>query len=128
RGEVRSGLAAAVGYGSGGRDAFRLATRNPDVMALVGFGADVLSGDGSAPMQAVRSLEAPLLLFFGEADALTPPQHIEQVRAALDRAERDHEIVSYAEAGEGFFRETGDGPAAESWTRAIDFLYERLEG
>ena len=35
RGEVRSGLVGVVGFCSGGHDAFMLATRNPDVLALV---------------------------------------------------------------------------------------------
>src|SRR5688572_15014597 len=45
RGEVRSGLCAAVGFGAGGRDTFLLATRNPDVLALVAY-AGSLAPDG----------------------------------------------------------------------------------
>lgn len=133
RGEVRSGLVGAVGYGAGGRDAFLLATRNPDVLALVCYDGPIASEDPSAPINEGASLEAPALLFFGETDHLIPAPEIARLQDQLTRLGKDHEIVAYPGAGHGFSceaRPDGYDPnaAADAWTRAIDFLYERLEG
>src|SRR5438876_11042992 len=57
RGEVRSGLVGAIGFGSGGRDAFLLATRNPDVLALVGYYAPIARDEPFAPIKASGRLQ-----------------------------------------------------------------------
>jgi carboxymethylenebutenolidase len=133
RGEVRSGLVGAVGYGAGGRDAFVLATRNSDVLALVSYYGPIAGQDGSAPIHASAKLEAPALLFYGEDDALIPAAEVERVQSTLDGLGKDNEIVTYPGVGHGFFcdarPEAYDADAAvDAWKRTVDFLYERLEG
>jgi carboxymethylenebutenolidase len=120
RGEVRSGLAGVVGFCSGGRDAFTLATHNPDVMALISFYADA------------ANLQAPSLFVFGGKDHLIPPAQVERVRDTLTELGKDHEILVYPEAGHGFFcdaRPANYDPdaAADAWTKTIDFLYQYLD-
>jgi carboxymethylenebutenolidase len=132
RGEVRSGLVGAVGYGEGGRDAFRLATRNADVLALVCYGAPIASGEQS-PLDASRSMDAPALLVFGEADDATPAADVERVRETLEDLGKDVEVVTYPDAANGFFCDARpdvyDAKATEdAWTRTVDFLYQWLEG
>jgi carboxymethylenebutenolidase len=83
RGEVRSGLVGAIGFGSGGRDAFLLATRNADVLALVSYYAPIARDEPSAPIKASGRLEAPALFFFGEADQVVPADQVDSVRNAL---------------------------------------------
>lgn len=132
RGEVRSGLVGAVGWGSGGRDAFSLATRNLDVLALVAYYGPIAAEDPSAPIQRATKLEAPALLFYGEADHDISSHQIERIRKTLDGLGKDYDIVTYPGADHGFFcaaRPTYDADAAaDAWTRTVDFLYERLEG
>src|SRR5207249_3119928 len=83
RGEVRSGLVGAVGYGAGGRDAFMLAARYPDVLAVISYYGSLAPDDPSAPIQASAKLEAPSLLFFGEADDVISAAEVDRVRDAL---------------------------------------------
>jgi carboxymethylenebutenolidase len=133
RGEVRSGLVAAVGYGAGARDAFRLATRNGDVLALVCYSGPVADDSPSAPIRDAQRLLAPSLLFFGEADDRIPTSHVERVGQVLSSLGKEHEIVSYPGARHGFFcsaraADYAVAAAEEAWTRTVDFLYERLEG
>jgi len=133
RGEVRSGLVGTVGYGAGGRDAFMLATRYPDVLAVVSYYGSIAADEPSAPIHAGAKLEAPALLFFGEGDELIPVAEVNRVTDTLSALGKDWEIVTYADAGHSFFCDaspsTYDPDATtDSWTRAIDFLYERLEG
>ena len=133
RGEVRSGLVGAVGYGAGGRDAFMLATRNPDVLALVCYYGSIAPDNESALIHASANLQAPALFFYGETDSIIPAAEVDRVEDMLTGLGKDHEIVTYPDVGHGFAceaRPEGYDPdaAADSWSRAVDFLYERLEG
>jgi carboxymethylenebutenolidase len=132
RGEVRSGLVGAIGFGSGGRDAFLLATRDPEVLALVCYYGPIARDEPNAPIKAAGRLQAPALLFFGEADQVIPNEQVDAVREALDALGKDYEMVTYPDAGHGFFNPDmarhNPEAAADSWNRTIDFLYERLEG
>ena len=133
RGEVRSGLCAAVGYGAGGRDAFLLAVRNPDVLALVSYAGSIAPDGPASPIEASAKLDAPTLLFFGEADETIPAAEVSRVRETLLKLGKDFDLVTYPDAREGFFCDARpdryDPKAAEdAWTRTVDFLYERLEG
>jgi carboxymethylenebutenolidase len=134
RGEVRSGLCAAVGFGTGGRDAFLLATRNPDVLALVAYAGALTSANGTAaPLDASAKLDAPTLLFFGEADETIPAEEVALVQETLLKQSKDFDVVTYPGAGQGFFCDAQpdryhEESATDAWTRTVDFLYERLEG
>jgi carboxymethylenebutenolidase len=133
RGEVRSGLTGVVGYGEGGRDAFLLATRNADVLAVVAYGGAIAADDPSAPISASPDLQAPALLFVGEEDETTPAADCEYLQKTLDSLGKDYELVSYPGARAGFFCEARNGAYDEkatedAWTRSVDFLYQRLEG
>jgi carboxymethylenebutenolidase len=133
RGEVRSGLVGVVGYGTGGRDAFNLATRNSDVVAVVSYYGSIGADEPSPPLAASASLLAPALLFYGEDDDSIPAAEVQRVQDALTKQGKDFEIVTYPAVGHGFFCDaspnTYDAESADdSWTRAVDFLYQYLEG
>jgi carboxymethylenebutenolidase len=133
RGEVRSGLTGVVGYGEGGRDAFLLATRNTDVLAIVAYGGAIAAEDESAPIGGSPNLQAPALLFVGEEDETTPPADLEYLQKTLDSLGKDYELVPYPGAKSGFFSDERadvyDEKAAEdAWGRTVEFIYQRLEG
>lgn len=133
RGEVRSGLVGTVGFGVGGRDAFVLATRNRDVLAVVSYYGSIARDEPSAPVHASATLQAPALLFFGEMDDRISAGDVDRLRDALTRLGKDHDIVTYPKVGHSFFCDARPATydpeaAADSWSRTIDFLYERLEG
>ncbi|MEA2642614.1 MAG: carboxymethylenebutenolidase [Chloroflexota bacterium] len=133
RGEVRSGLTGVVGYCSGGRDAFMLATRNSDVLALVSYYGSITGDEPSAPINAGGKLEAPALLLYAERDHLISAEQVERVRDTLTRLNKDFDIVTYPNVGHGFFCDARPDSydadaAADAWNRTVDFLYERLEG
>jgi carboxymethylenebutenolidase len=133
RGEVRSGLTGVVGFGEGARDAFLLGTQNPDVLALVCFYGRMVSDQSGSVLEGAASLQAPLLLFYGEADLQNPPDERVRLQATLDGAGVDYDVVTYPDAAYGFFCDARpdayDPKAAEdAWMRTVDFVYERLEG
>ena len=133
RGEVRSGLVGAVGFCSGGRDAFFLATQNPDLLAAVSFYGPLAPDQPESPLRLASGLEAPLLLIFAEQDHLIPPSEVALVHDTLAKFGKEHETMTHAGVAHGFFcdaRPDSYAPeaAAEAWTRTIDFLYEKLEG
>ncbi|MBM2809723.1 MAG: Carboxymethylenebutenolidase [Chloroflexi bacterium] len=133
RGEVRSGLVGALGFCAGGRDAFMLGTRNPDVMAVICFYGSLAPDDSDAPINDAAKLAGPSLIFYGEDDRVVPIAQADRVRDELTRLGKDFEIVTYPNAGHGFMnaaraRTYVADVAAEAWTRTIDFLYEKLEG
>jgi carboxymethylenebutenolidase len=133
RGEVRSGLTGVVGFGEGARDAFLLATRNPDVLALACFYGPIAADESDTALKSLANLQAPVLCFYGEADGQNPADDIARLQATLDRAGIDYDVVTYPDAAYGFFcdaRPEAYDPkaAADAWTRTVDFIYERLEG
>ncbi len=133
RGEVRSGLTGAVGFGDGGRDAFLLATRNWDVLAVVSYCGSLAPDELSAPIESSADLQAPALLFFGEAEELVSDGELGRIRDTLDSLGKDYEIVTYTDAGNGFFCEAradvyDEEATKDSWVRTVDFLYQYLEG
>jgi carboxymethylenebutenolidase len=132
RGEVRSGLAGVVGFCSGGRDAFTLATHNSDVMALVSFYGPIAGDEPSPPLADAANLEAPSLFIFGGKDHLIPPAQVDRIRNTLTELNKDHEIVVYPDAGHGFFCDARPAnyeadAAADAWAKTVDFLYQYLD-
>jgi len=133
RGEVRSGLVGAVGFGTGGRDAFLQATRNSEVLALVTFYAPLASEAPTAALQACARLEPPALLLFAGEDSTISTDDVACVDKTLAELGKDYELITYPQVSHGFFCDAQPDvydadTAAEAWNRTVDFLYERLEG
>ncbi len=132
RGEVRSGLCGAIGFGTGGRDAFSLAARNSDVLALVSFYGPIVGDETDSPISRAATLEAPALFVFGGKDPLMTPEQIEQVHSTLEGLGKEFEIEVYPEAGHGFFCDARPATydanaAADAWQKTVDFLYRYLD-
>lgn len=132
RTDVRSGQIGMVGYCYGGRVTYLLATRNPDIRAFVSYyGGRIVADDPSAPIHASANIRAPILLFFGEQDQSIPMEQVERIRETLTKLDKPHQIVTYPQAGHGFFCDARPAnynaeAAADSWVRALAFLRQHL--
>ncbi len=123
----------AVGFCFGGRVSFLVALRRA-LGACVGFyGGGIVTGrfpQFPALASEVAGLQTPWLGLFGDRDGSIPVEDVEALRAALERASVDTEIVRYAEAGHGFHcdRRPDYRPddAADAWRRAIDWFSSHL--
>jgi len=125
---------AALGFCAGGFAAFLAACRT-DVAATVSFygGGIVRERPGMrlAPLVAeTGAIRCPLLAFFGEKDASIPPSDVAALGEALRARDKSFEIVSYPEAGHGFFNDARDSyrasAASDAWQRTLGFLAEHL--
>jgi len=112
-----------LGLAMGGRLAFLLSCREPGAFhAVVSFyGARIVP-----ILEESRSLEAPLLLLFGEKDPGIPLPQVDRIRAELEHREKTHEIEVYPGASTGFLCEERTTfraeAAAAAWDRALGWL------
>jgi carboxymethylenebutenolidase len=79
-----------------------------------------------------KSLQTPWLGFFGDEDQSIPVDDVETLRAALEDAPVDHEVVRYPDAGHGFNRDVSPdayrpGAAADAWRRMLDWYDRHLK-
>lgn len=128
-----------IGFGVGGRIAFRAACQFPDrIGALVAWSPAALAAPyptrpaETMPILEFESLRAPTLLFYGEQDARTRPEERDAVERVLASSGTRHEIVVLPEAGGEFFtQEAPDyriGATRTAWERSLAFLRESLPG
>jgi carboxymethylenebutenolidase len=126
-----------IGFGVGGRIAFRAGCQFPDrIGALVAWSPTALAAPYPAravetmPILEFESLRAPALLFYGEQDTETRPEERDAVERVLASAGKRHEIVVLPEAGGGFFTQDGPdyriGASRTAWNRSLAFLRESL--
>lgn len=127
---------AAVGFCMGGNHAYQLGCASRRVRCVVDFYGRLVYRelDAAKPIQPIElalNLSVPLLAFFGERDSTIPPEHVERFRRALSQGAKDFEIVTFPEAGHGFFNDTRAtfraDEARDAWNRTLAFLRERLE-
>jgi carboxymethylenebutenolidase len=131
--EVRPRI-GTVGFCMGGRVAFLVACRNPDINATAPFygGAMVSSREPGvkAPIEYVASLKAPVLAFFGGKDAFIPLADVDKFRDALKKAGKEVEVVFYEDAEHGFMCDDRSSyhptAAKESWGKVISFFKQKL--
>ena len=134
---VNSGLPATrvgtVGFCFGGRVTFLTAARRT-LGAAVGFygGGIVTSRFPQIPplVDEAASLQTPWLGLFGDDDPSIPVDDVERLREALKTAPVEAEVVRYAGAGHGFFRDVSDDfraeASADAWQRLQDWFDRHL--
>jgi carboxymethylenebutenolidase len=127
---------AAVGFCMGGNHAYQLGCASRRVKCVVDFYGRLEYAELSAakpiqPIELALNLSVPLLAFFGERDTSIPPEQVQRFRRLLDQAAKHAEIVTYPEAGHGFFNDARasfrESEAQDAWRRTLDFLREQLE-
>jgi carboxymethylenebutenolidase len=124
---------AVVGFGVGGRIAFRVACELPDrILALVAFsGAGIaarfaLRPSETMPILEYENLRASALFFYGEQDPQVSAEERDAVARVLVSAGARREIVTFREAGHEFFNEASDeyriSAARDAWAKTLTFL------
>ena len=113
---------AVTGFCMGGRAAYVANAHLPFKAAISFYGGGIAPG----LLDLAPAQHAPILMFWGGADANIPPESYRAVADALDAAKRANEQVVFSQAGHGYFcdeRESYDaGAAAQSWELVKAFL------
>lgn len=134
-----NGRIAAIGYCSGGRQAF-LAACSVDLDAAVDcYGGGVVApasedGPPAVPPLVDRAtdLRCPLLGLFGAEDRRPSPADTKILEQALTAAGKWFEFHTYEDAGHGFFAVERPGyrpqAAKDGWQRIWKFFEEHLSG
>ena len=128
-----NGKVGAIGYCSGGRQAFLSGIEAGVEAAVDCYGAFVT---GTRPeghplnvvplTDRVADLACPVLGLFGAEDKYPSPEHVDQLERLLDQHGKTFEIYRYPDAGHGFF--AVDRPsyrvaaANDGWQRIAAFF------
>ena len=132
-----NGRIGAIGFCSGGRQAFLLACTLPIDAAIDCYGGYVV---GSPPpdhpiratplLDIAENLSCPLLGLFGAEDRQPSPAHTAELAAVLEANGKQYDFHTYDDAGHAFFATDRPSyrPAAanEAWSRIFAFLEDRL--
>jgi carboxymethylenebutenolidase len=95
------------------------------VIAFYGWPVGPSRNDTPAPIDLVDRFGAPVLAIFGGADKGIPPEQVEAFRAALEREDVPHHVVTYEGAPHSFFDRTQAELAqasAEAWMEVLGFI------
>ena len=122
-----------VGWCFGGRVTFLTAARRT-LGAAVGFYGGGIVSAGHLPfpplLDEVASLRTPWLGLFGDQDASIPVEDVEKLRAELQRAPVDTDIVRYPAAGHGFHcdrrADYHEASARDAWSRTLAWFDAHL--
>ncbi|WP_416669371.1 dienelactone hydrolase family protein [Egbenema bharatensis] len=133
RSNVKSNGVGAIGFCFGGHVVYLAATL-PDIKATASFygaGIPTWSPGGNAPTLTYTSeIQGTLYAFFGMEDASIPPDHIEQIEAALTQHHVPHQIFRYEGAEHGFFCDQRSSynaeAAADAWEKVKQLFQEVL--
>ncbi len=132
-----NGRVGVIGYCSGGRQSFLVATAMQLDAAVVCYGAFIAGTPPEGfPVRVTPLLDradqvtCPILGLFGDDDQYPTPEHVAEIDAALTAAGKEHEFTSYAGAGHAFF--SVDRPsyrpeaALDGWKKIWDFYGRHL--
>jgi carboxymethylenebutenolidase len=133
RSNVKANGVGAIGFCFGGHVVYLAATL-PDIKATASFygaGIPTWSPGGNAPTLTYTSeIQGTLYAFFGMEDASIPPDHVEQIEAALKKHDVPHRIFRYEGAEHGFFcdQRSSYNPeaAADAWEQVKQLFQEIL--
>jgi carboxymethylenebutenolidase len=122
-----------VGFCFGGRVTFLVAVRRRMGAAVGFYGGGIVTPrfpQFPALIDEASKLRTPWLGLFGDLDASIPVADVERLRAELDRAPVDHEVVRYPDADHGFHCDVRPSyaPAAakDAWQRTLDWFDRHL--
>jgi carboxymethylenebutenolidase len=107
-----NGKAGAIGFCSGGRQAYLAASQVDDIDSAVDcWGGAVVPDERFAvgpdrpvsPFGATKDIHMPLLGIFGNDDQFPPPAQVDEIEAELKKHGKDYEFHRYDGAGHGFW-------------------------
>jgi len=123
-----------MGFCIGGHMTYLTACET-DVKAAASFyGGGIAAPEGMGGKESTISrtgkITGKILCLFGEQDGFIPSDQVDAIRAALEAAGTDHEVVVYPGADHGFFcdqRATYQKEAAtDAWERVKSLFAEKL--
>lgn len=125
---------AAIGYCFGGGTVLQMAYGGAGVKGVVSFHGSL----PAAPAEAKGRIEPKILALHGQADAMIPPEIVQNFEAKATAAGANWELVSYGGVRHGFTNPDAgkagipnlkyDAQAdARSWARMKDFFAEIFE-
>jgi carboxymethylenebutenolidase len=121
---IQAQRTGVIGWCFGGAWSLQSALAMPELDAAV-----IYYGRLETDPQKLRAIRAPILGVFAENDQGIPLDTVKQFDAALDTAEVDHSIHTYA-AEHAFANPSSgrydEGAAADAWSKVRAFLAERL--
>lgn len=135
-GGVRADRIGITGFCMGGRATYLAACEVAAIRAAVTFYGGGIAGQqfgpgASAPVALTGKMKAAIQLHFGDKDSYIPPTAVEEIRQALERADKDYEIHVYKGAGHGFFcRDRADYNEEAvnlAWERTKTFFKKHLQ-
>lgn len=131
--EVRADRVGITGFCMGGRVAYLMATKAPELRAVVVFyGGNIMTawGSGPAPFDESARIAAPILGLFGEDDGNPNPADVAKLDTELSRLGKPHEFQSYKGAGHAFMNEGRPSyrsdAAADAWKRCVGWFRRHL--
>lgn len=121
-----------IGFCFGGHVAYLAATL-PAIKATASFyGAGITTwcpGDPAPTISHTPQITGTLYGFFGMEDTSIPPDHIDQIAAALTAAQIPHQIFRYSGAEHGFFCDQRSSysaaAAADAWEH-VQHLFQTV--
>ena len=117
-----------VGFCFGGRHSFNQAARGHGLAGVIGFYGRVTprdENDADAPIDRVRTYDAPVLGSFGGTDQGIPADTVEAFGQALDDAGIANDLKVYAGAPHSFFDRAFDefkDECDDAWRRMLAFI------
>ena len=125
------GTTFVVGFCLGGSLALGAATQEWDLGGSIAFYAGMsraLDDHGRTALDLAAEARTPVLGLFGGADQGIPPEQVEALDRALDRAGVEHEIKIYPGAPHSFFDRRAhefEDASTDAWRRMLDFIATR---
>jgi carboxymethylenebutenolidase len=116
---VQEGRIGGIGWCWGGGQAWRLATREPNLRAVVAFYGP------NPPLEDVPNIRAAVLGIYGAEDQRITGQEPD-LEAALEEANITHEMEAFEGANHAFFNDTGQNfnaeAAKEAWSYTLEWF------
>jgi carboxymethylenebutenolidase len=120
---IQDGRVGGIGWCWGGGQAWRLATREPSLKAVVAFYGP------NPPLEDVPNIQAAVLGIYGAEDQRITSQEPE-LESALAEANKIYQMKIFEGANHAFFNDTGASfnpeAAKEAWSSTLQWFHQYL--
>ena len=134
-GKADTSKLAITGYCWGGRIVWLYSAHNPKLKAGAAWYGRLKAPKGPIdtlhpkhPLDVVKSLNAPIIGFYGATDTGIPVVDVEAMRDALDKAKKPNNINLYPDTPHGFYADYRSSyrkkQADEAWDKMLVFFKE----
>jgi carboxymethylenebutenolidase len=124
-----------TGFCGGGRVAYMMAGRNPELQASAVFhGGNIMvaRGDGPSPFEQTAQISCRVAGFFGRDDQNPSADDVAKISAEMDKHAKAHEFHMYDGTGHSFLDFTNptafrEDAAKDAWGKLVGFFEETLK-